>query len=119
MIFKLDGEKLDNNYILPRNHNGKLTVYIEEEGWNDNIKKLELNGYKKLLNFFTENINFNINYVNINYELGITLKYCLKLLTPIITGCPDYDGEVEILEVLEDALKNGRSIFEALRYEFF
>ena len=117
LILKLDGKKLDNNYILPRNYTGKLSVYIEEEGWDDNIKKLELNGYKKLLNFFTENIDFNINY-----ELGHTLKYCLELLTPIITRCDqitDYDTEDEILEVLIDAQKNGRSIFEALRYEFF
>lgn len=120
LLFKLDGKKLDNKYIVPRNHTGNLSVYIEEEGWNDNIKKLELNKYDKLLNFFTGNMSF----YDLHYELGITLKYCIQLLEPNKLSINDeiindYDIEDEILEVLYDALKNGRSIFEAIRYEFF
>ena len=113
LIFKLDGIKLNSKCIVPRNYSGKLSVYIEETGWKDHIKQLKSSGYNKLVNFFNKDINFNDTY----YELGCALRCCMSLLS--FTILRDDNIEDEILEVMEDALKNNRSIYDALRYKFY
>jgi hypothetical protein len=118
LTFYKNGVKLNMNSIVTRNDYDVFTVHIEKEGWQSNIEKLENNNHKKLVNFFQSNIT-SYSF----YEIGITLRQCVLLVQPVLTRgnnfIVDNDIEDEILEILEDALENNRSIYDTLRYEFF
>ena len=75
------------------------------------------------MQFFKSNINISTSEnILIPYELGITLQLCISLVQPISTrGRSIINDEIEqeIIDILKDAQNNERSLYYALRYEFF
>ena len=118
IVLYRDDAILDMNHIIRRNNPGNLTIRINNENWKSNMEKLQNNNYLKLFEFFNSRIIDGKN----SYEDGKTLYLCINLFQPVATrGGSIIDDEIEdeILEVLKDAVHNNRSIYEALRYEFF
>lgn len=127
LVFYRDGAKLESRHIPQRSHSGKLSVQVEGQGWNHNVQHLATTGHSQLVEFFLSSAEAEVQVqadgaARVPYELGLALKLCMSLLEPVATrGGSIIDEEIdnEILEVLTDARDNGRSLYEALRYEFF
>jgi hypothetical protein len=123
LVLCRDGFKLESRHILKRSHPGKLSVQVEVEGWTEHIEHLERSGYTKLLTFFKLHVGMLATEpLVIPYELGLALKLSISLLQPVTTrggSIIDTEIEQELVDVLADARSSGRSVYEALKYEFF
>lgn len=123
LVLYQDDSMLQSNHILQRSHCGKLSVQVEIEGSNERIERLESTGYADLVEFFKSYAQMpTTTETAFPYELGLALKLCMSLLQPVATrggSIIDEEIEQEIIEVLVDARNNSRSVYEALRYEFF
>jgi hypothetical protein len=127
IVVFFQGVEVACTHVLQSQHRTSLSATIEEEGWQDHITVLYRHRHDFLADILQDELVEGDGGVE-RYELGATVKLCRKLLNlgpdrSTNRGGSSKDDEqeqdAEITAVLLEAKRDGRSMYDALKAEFF